>query len=104
MATKLKVTYLDGKVVEILAPGRAQVMTEQHFNGVSDANAVQSGYYLAWISLHRAGQEPAEFEPWLDQVLEVEKLEDEDVDPTKAVPPPASLSSSASPPESLSSS
>lgn len=104
MATKLKVTYLDGKVVEVLAPGRAQVLTEQHFKGVSDANAVQSGYFLAWASLRQAGKEPAEFEPWLDQVLDVEKLEDEDVDPTREAPLPVSTSSSASLPESPSSS
>jgi hypothetical protein len=104
MATRLKVTYLDGKIIEILAPGRAQVMTEQHFKGITDANALQAGYFLAWASLHQAGKEPAEFEPWIDQVLDVEKLEDGEVDPTKAVPLSASSSNSASPLESPSSS
>jgi hypothetical protein len=104
VATKLKITYLDGKVVEVVAPGREQVLTEQHFKGISDANAVQAGFFLAWASLRRAGKELAEFEPWLDQVQDVDKIEDVEVDPTKEDLPPASSSNSASPPESPSSS
>lgn len=92
MATKLKVTYADGREVEILASPRAQVETERRFKGTEGArsNEVESSYYLSWASLHFAGKEPADFDVWLDKVTDAEVIaptvEDEkNTDPTPAV-------------------
>jgi hypothetical protein len=82
MATKLNVTYADGRKVTIIASPRAQVMTERNFGGIDEARKVEASYYLAWASLNKAGQEPAEFDAWLDLVEEVE-ANAEDVPPTE---------------------
>ena len=76
MATKLKVTYSDGRELVILASPRAQVETERHFRGqgIADANQVEAGYRLAWGSLFYAHKETAEFETWLDEVSDVEDV------------------------------
>jgi hypothetical protein len=86
-AIKLKVTYVDGREVTVLASPRAQVETERHFKGIDDAQRVEASFYLAWASLHYAGKEPAAYEAWLDLVTgaeEVEAAEDE-TDPTPPV-------------------
>lgn len=93
MATKLKVTYADGRQMEILASPRAQVDSERHLRGLggfSESTQIEASYYLAWASLHRSGREAAEFEPWLDlvtDVTEVSPTEEEEraTDPTPAV-------------------
>lgn len=82
MATKLKVTYVDGRNVEVVASPRAQVMTEQFIGGFVEERRVQAGYYLAWASLNKAGKEPADFESWLDQITDVEEAEEAEVTPT----------------------
>jgi hypothetical protein len=95
MATKLKVTYNDGREVTVIASPRAQVMTEQHFKaGIGDANRVQAGFFLAWASLNRAGKEPAEFDAWLDLISDVDDAEagEEETDPTPAVQSTTGLS------------
>jgi hypothetical protein len=81
-AVKLKVAYADGRKCEIIASPRAQVMTERYFGGVTAERAVEAAYYLAWASLNKAGQEPADFETWLDLVEEVEESAAKDPDPT----------------------
>lgn len=91
MATKLKVTYADGKVIEVLATPRAQVETERHFKSTGQAQTqlIESSFFLAWASLHYTGNEPAEFEAWLDKAAEIEEIplavkDEEDSDPTPA--------------------
>ncbi len=91
-ATRLKVTYLDGKTVEVLVSPRAQVDTERKFPGLEDAQEIEISYHLAWASLHRAGKEGADFESFLDQILEVEQLKSEVVDPTPPTPQPGTSS------------
>lgn len=93
MATKLKVTYLDGHEFEVLASPRAQVETERHFKGTDQAQSqmIESSFFLAWASLHFAGKEPAEFEAWLDKVADVDQVqktveEEQATDPTPATP------------------
>lgn len=91
MAIKLKVTYVDGREVTILASPRAQVETERHFKGVDVKQRIEGGFYLAWASLKYAGKESAEFDAWLDLVADAEEdevtEEDEQAqDPTRAVP------------------
>ena len=80
MATKLKVSYLDGREVQILASARAQVETERKFGTTEKAQAqqIESSFYLAWASLHYAGQAPEKYEEWLDLIADAEV-----VDPTK---------------------
>jgi hypothetical protein len=75
MATKLKITYADGREVKILASPKAQVMTERRYEGLNDeSRMVETSYYLAWQSLFWAGQESADFEAWLDLVADVEEI------------------------------
>lgn len=92
MATKLKVVYNDGHEVQVIASPRAQVMTERHYGGISDAQKVEASYYLAWASLHKAGKEPAEFDAWLDLIEDVEEAEAEEPRPTPEAQPSISLS------------
>lgn len=91
-AVKLRITYADGRKIEILASPRAQVMTERHFGGFADTTKVDASYYLAWASLNKSGQEPAEYESWLDLVAEVDEIEADEPRPTPAAPPAASSS------------
>lgn len=93
MATKLRITYLDGRTVDVVASPRAQIMTEEHLGGVTDAKRLHASYYLAWASLNKAGKESAEFDPWLDLIDDVNEItpDGEDLaaeDPTPAAPPP----------------
>jgi hypothetical protein len=99
MATKLKVTYSDGREVEILASPRAQVETARHFKaqGGFEGNQLEAGYRLAWASLHYAGKEPADFDAWLDLIADVDEVpltvdDEKATDPTPATP--ASIGSS----------
>ncbi len=93
MAVKLKVTYVDGREVVAVASPRAQVMTEEKFQGITDAFSVRASYYLAWASLHKAGMEPADYEAWLDLIADVETVENEPADPTTGTAPAPDISS-----------
>ena len=75
MAQRLKVTYQDGRVVEVLASPRAQVMTEQYCGGLFPEKRVVGTFYLGWASLNKAGKEALDFETWLDLVEKVEEVE-----------------------------
>jgi hypothetical protein len=99
MATKLKVSYSDGREVEVLASPRAQVETARHFKaqGGFEGNQIEAGYRLAWASLHYAGKEPADFDAWLDLIADVDEVpltadDEKATDPTPATP--ASIGSS----------
>ena len=93
MATKLKVTYADGRAVEVLASPRAQVETARHFKaqGGFEGNQVEAGYRLAWASLHYSGKEAADFDAWLDLIADVDEVplnesDEQATDPTPATP------------------
>lgn len=88
----MRVVYSDGRTEEFIASPKAQVMTEQHFGGISDQNRLAAHYYLAWVALHRAGKEAADFDVWLESIDDAETL-DEPVDPTE--PAPSSETSSS---------
>jgi hypothetical protein len=75
VATKLKITYNDGREVQVIASPRAQVETERHFGGFNEAREIEASFYLAWASLRWAGKEPAEFDAWLDLIGDVEQVE-----------------------------
>jgi len=90
---KIRVVYSDGRPDEvIIASPKAQVMTEQHFGGISPQNKLEAHYYLTWLSLHRAGKEAADFETWLLSIDDATTLDEEDVDPTGPAPSPGDLS------------
>lgn len=97
-ATKLKVTYTDGRETEVLASPRAQVETERHFKstGQAEAQQIESSYYLAWASLHYAGKEPADFEQWLDKVRDVDAASPTVTDEAATDPTPATATSTGS--------
>lgn len=87
---KMKVTYQDGREVEVIASPRAQVMTEERTAG-SENRWLLRHYYLAWASLHKAGKEPADFETFLDQIADAETVDEVDKadepDPTQPAQP-----------------
>lgn len=88
MAIRLKVTYTDGRVEEVIASPRAQVMTEERFGGINATNRLRSSYYMAWAALHKAGKEGADFEAFLDTIEGADEVDDEvilqaDADPTQ---------------------
>lgn len=88
MAAKLKVTYEDGRTVEVVATPRAQVETERFLKGFTDATMVEAGYRLAYESLRsRKLLDPGVgYEEFLDTILEVEEIAEEKVDPTPEAP------------------
>ena len=89
---KMKVTYNDGREVQVIASPRAQVMTEERV-GEAGHRWLLRHYYLAWASLHKAGKEPADFETWLDLIADAEALdEDQEPDPTQPAQPDATSS------------
>lgn len=84
---KMKVTYNDGREVEVIATPRAQVMTEERTAGTEDRWLLRH-YYLAWASLHKAGKEPADFETFLDLIADAETVEKAaEPDPTQPAQP-----------------
>lgn len=92
-AVKMKIVYLDGRTEQVVASPRAQVMTEQHFGGIDERNKVAASYYMAWVSLSRAGKEPADFDAWLDLIDDAETLDEEKLDPTQSAQPSDTSSS-----------
>ena len=89
---KMKVTYNDGREVEVIASPRAQVMTEERV-GEADHRWLLRHYYLAWASLHKAGKEPADFETFLDLIADAEAIDKADEpDPTQPAQPDATSS------------
>jgi hypothetical protein len=90
---KIRVVYSDGRTDEIIASPKAQVMTEQHFGGITPLNKLEAHYYLTWLSLHRAGREAATYDAWLESIDDAETIEEEKrVDPTGPAPSPGDLS------------
>ena len=94
MAAKLKVTYDDGREVEVVATPRAQVETERYLKGFAEANLIEAGYRLAYESLRsrKLLADNLGYEEFLDTILDVEELEDQPADPTPEAP---SLTSSS---------
>lgn len=85
-AKKVKITYQDERPEEIVKVlPRAQVMTEQHFNGMNSENMHAIGFHLGWAALNSLKKTTLDFETWLDQIEDVEVI-DEEPDPTPEVP------------------
>src|SRR5262245_11391612 len=91
---RYKVTYADGTEKIALSTPRAEVMTEERFSGIAGNQeaALRVEYYCAWASLNRSGQEPDDWETFLDKIVEIENITPKKVpqNPTDgAAPPPA---------------
>ena len=85
MAQKMKVTYLDGTEVEVVASPRAQVETERFLKGFTESTLVEAGYRLAYES-SKPGIGNVGYEEWLDKIADVEELTAEPpADPTAEV-------------------
>lgn len=97
-ATKLKVEYKDGTEALVIATARAQIETERHFRaqGLAQINRIEAGFYLAWASLHFTGQEPADFEAWVDRVNEAEVVDPDEADELRTDPTPTAQSTTGS--------
>lgn len=88
MAGKVKVTYTDGREVEVRVGPRAEVEVERKFSiAFHECEAFQHLYYAAWAALHFSGQENAEFDAFLDAIEDIVTVEApaEPVDPTRKV-------------------
>ena len=95
-APKFKVVYQDGRTLEVRVTPRAQVEFERKFNTTMATfggnPSVEHGYWLAWRSLHCAGMEGKEFDPWLDSIEEIEGIEGDGEDTTNPGPGPGDSS------------
>jgi hypothetical protein len=91
---RFKVTYQDGKELEVRVSPKAQVMFERHFQMTMSAYGKNPGaehiYFMAWAGLHCAGMEGSDFETFLDKIQEAEPLDTSvvEADPTQTAPGP----------------
>lgn len=98
-APRFKVTYLDGKEVEVRVSPKAQVMFERHYQMTMSAYGKNPGvehiYYMAWAGLHCAGMEGSDFETFLGKLQDAEAVDTsaEEADPTQTAPGPDPSSS-----------
>jgi len=92
-ATRMRVEYTDGSFKEVRITPRAQMTAESKFSGISEATALQCTFYMTWFSLNQSGQEPDDFETWVDRIVDCE-----DMDPKVMVNGRAILASTMAPP------
>ena len=77
-AMRLRVTYLDGRVVETVARPKDIVAFERQYQvSFADFSNLEHVYYMAWSPLHRSGAESHPFDEFLDLIDNVEEIEDE---------------------------
>jgi len=90
-----KVIYADGQEKTTRITPRAETMAEEKFHGLSHGEAaLRTVYFLAWASLNRAGQEPDDFETFIDKIADVEDITDKKpVNPTPGAGQPPAPSS-----------
>ena len=97
------VDYVDGTRKTATTAPRDEVAFERTYNtGVTamietrpdggialNALRLEHLYYLAWSALHRTGQEPRDFDSFLDVIadLDFDLDEEKDADPTPSAPP-----------------
>jgi hypothetical protein len=101
-AIRIKVIYIDGTEKTAKITPRAQTEAEERFSGMNDVSAVRASYWMAWRSLHQSGQEPLDYETWLDRIEDAETVsETEDAKeldpPTGGEPSPNGSSPSVQP-------
>jgi hypothetical protein len=82
MKMQFEVEYADGRKVQAAAGPRDFVAFERQYDhsiaGFGDATGLRMEwiYYLAWSPLHRGGQEPSDFDTFLNNVEDVSPVED----------------------------
>lgn len=87
-AKRVKVIYQDGRTETVRVLPRAQVMTEQHFNGMNSENMMAIGFHLGWAALVVLKKETLDYETWLDRIEDIELDPEEDPEqPDEEVPP-----------------
>lgn len=87
MAARLKVTYQDGRSVDVTLPPRIQMEAEAALGGLSERNMLAALYRMAWLALFKSGQERADFDTWLDLIDDVQKIVTPERDPAEAEAP-----------------
>jgi hypothetical protein len=92
MAYKIKLTYQDGEIKEVLPSARARIETERHFGGLGPQNAQEATFYMAWAHLKKTGEAKQEFEEWIDTLVDIEETKVDDVRPTQPAQPTATSS------------
>jgi hypothetical protein len=96
---RFKVTYKDGKELEVRVSPKAQVMFERHFKQTMSSFGKDPGAehlcYLTWAGLHCAGMEGEDYETFLDKLADVDPVDasGEEADPTQTAPGPEPSSS-----------
>lgn len=91
---ELRVTYSDGRQVNVVLRPKAQVAVERHFNkSVMDMNRIEEMYYMAWAALSATKEEARDFDSFLDVIDDVELAGEQGADPTGAAPSADSSSS-----------
>ncbi len=78
MATRLKVTFENEKVIEVAVSPRAQVNTERFLKGIEHSNVIQASLRLAYEALlhKRLIESKVGYEEFIDSILDVEELEE----------------------------
>lgn len=92
MALRLRVTYADGRIEEVLAGPLAQVETEEKFNGIGSENRLRASYYMAHRAMFHAGKDGSDYDAFLKAIVSADEVDDEvtleaDADPTPAAAP-----------------
>jgi len=92
-AQRMRVHWADEsrEPVEVKITPKVQVMVEHHFDtSLVDLGRVEHVYYMGWAALKAAGKDPGEFDTFLDQIEDVERVDGEEVGPTSPGPQPGS--------------
>lgn len=93
MALRLRVTYTDGRVEEVIASPLAQVETEEKFNGIDSNKRLRASYYMAHRAMFHAGKDASSYEEFLSAIVSADEVDDDpvaaqaDLDPTPAEAP-----------------
>lgn len=89
MAFKIKITYLDGRVEEVLPNPLARITAERHFGGLNSGNVQEATIYMAYAHLKKAGETSVEFDQWLESLADAEEIDVPDPRPTPQAQPDA---------------
>lgn len=80
---RFRVKYADGKEVEVATRPKELIGFERTYGiSLSDAERWEHTAFMAWLCLHNRGQEPRDFDSFVDVIDECEQLEDEAANPT----------------------
>lgn len=75
---QLRINYLDKEPVEVALPPKVQIAFEDHFNmSLAEMSRASHMYWLAWRAAQHAGLESAEFDAFLDTIVDVEPVASE---------------------------